>query len=261
MKLERISLIVHTGKTDSSSVTSKIERWASSHDIAISEDDPDLVIAAGGDGTMLRAAQTAHREDAPLLGINLGRLGYLPEVEVGGEDEALTRISSGDFNLEERMMLVCEDPSGAERVALNEVLVERSTRHRLVRLAVKVSGEQLATFSADGLILATPTGSTAYALSAGGPLVSPRTQCMVLVPVSAHMLFSRPLVLAPDDEVQIDVDPGGDTAATALDGADGWDVPPGQSIKIRRHPRPLNLVRLSGPRFLERLRTKLDLPG
>lgn len=261
MKLERISLIVHGDNPNSAEVTAKIERWAESHGITISDDDPDLVLAAGGDGTMLRAAQVAHREDAPLLGINLGRLGYLPEVEVGGEDEALARVAAGDYQLEERMMLVCEDPDGTERVALNEVLVERSTRHRLVRLAVKISGEALASFSADGLILATPTGSTAYALSAGGPLVSPRTQCMVLVPVSAHMLFSHPLVLAPDDDVQITVDPGGEVASLALDGTAGWDIAPGESVTIGRHPRPLNFVRLSGPRFLERLRTKLDLPG
>ena len=261
MKLQRISVIAHEGKEGAADVGAKIAKWASSHGIEISDEIPDLVLAVGGDGTMLRAAQKAHAEDAPLLGINLGRLGYLPEVDLGTQDEALTRVAAGDFHLEERMMLRCASTDGTENVALNEVLIERASRFRLVRLAVKVSGEALASFSADGVIVATPTGSTAYALSAGGPLVSPRTQCIILVPVSAHMIFSRPFVLAPDDTVEITVDAEGERASLAFDGTDGGDVDPGSSISIERHPRPLKLVRLSGPRFLERLRTKLDLPG
>ncbi len=261
MNLERISVVVHDGKPGAPGVISKIETWAKGQGIVITDDAPDLILAVGGDGTMLRAAQKAHAEDAPVLGINLGRLGYLPEVEPGGEDAALTRVAKGEFHIDERMMLSCISADGRENVALNEVLIERASRFRLVRMGVKVSGEALASFSADGLIVATPTGSTAYALSAGGPLVSPRTQCIVLVPVSPHMIFSRPFVLAPDDTVEITVDKDGERASLAFDGADGGDVEPGTAITVCRHPRPLKLVRLSGPRFLERLRTKLDLPG
>jgi NAD+ kinase len=216
----------------------------------------------GGDGTMLRAAQIAHKSDALLLGVNFGSLGYLTEVEGDHLREALEHILGGAFRVEERMMLQCRSDDKKEGVvALNEVLVERSSRTRLVRLGVSIGGERLADFNADGLIVATPTGSTAYALSAGGPLVSPRAQCIVLVPVSAHMFFSRPFVLAPDVEVEIQLGAGGDAASLAIDGAMDREIPPGCRVAVARHDRPLRLIRLEGPGFIERLRIKLGLPA
>jgi NAD+ kinase len=189
----------------------------------------------------------------------------LTEVDAGDERRALEKLLAGSFDIEERMMLTCEvdaDGHDHDHVGLNEVLVERSSRHRLVRLNVRINGEQLASFNADGLIVATPTGSTAYALSAGGPIVSPKAQCLVLVPVSAHMIFSRPFVLAPQDAVAIQVDEeGAEQASLALDGNYDCDIPPGGSVMVSRHPRPLKLVRLSGPLFLQRLRAKLGLPS
>jgi NAD+ kinase len=145
-------------------------------------------------------------------------------------------------------------------VGLNEVLVERSARHRMVHLDVRVGGERLGAFNADGVIVATPTGSTAYALSAGGPIVSPRAQCLVLVPVSAHMIFSRPFVLAPDEVVEVALE-SRDEASLSLDGEPCGSLQPGDVATIKRHPRPLKLVRISGPGFIERLRGKLQLPG
>jgi NAD+ kinase len=160
------------------------------------------------------------------------------------------------------MMLDCRvtsDGEVAHLVSLNEVLVERSARYRLVRLEVSVSGERLANFNADGVIVATPTGSTAYALSAGGPIISPRAEALVIVPVSPHMVFSRPVVLAPDDEVTIQVDEAVSVASLSLDGRLGRKLQPGDVVTARRHERSLRLVRLSGPDFLERLRRKLGL--
>jgi NAD+ kinase len=233
--------------------------------IGVVEDDPDLVVSLGGDGTTLRGAQLAHEADAPLLGINMGTLGYLTEVEAGDQVGALERVLDGDFEVEERMMVACELRAGTDvvfaHVGLNEVLVERSARHRLVTLVVNVRGERLATFSADGVIVATPTGSTAYALSAGGPIVSPRAESLIVVPVSPHMIFSRPVVLAPDEIVEIELQDDIQGASLSIDGALGCEVQPDTVVTVQRHARPLRLIRMSGPGFLERLRTKMHLPS
>jgi NAD+ kinase len=265
MKLQRVAIVVHEGKPKADEVLQRLRSFFDEHQVTIADTDPDLVVSLGGDGTMLRAAQRAHAADAPLLGINLGRLGYLTEVDVSDMESALDSISDGSFRIEERMMLACraELVDGvSELVGLNEVLVERSSRRRLVRLEVTVGGEHWATFGADGILIATPTGSTAYALSAGGPIVSPRAECLVLVPVSAHMLVARPFVLAPDETVTVTVARDSDQQATlAVDGSISPDIPPGGRVEIERHPRPLRLVRVSGPEFISRLRMKLGLPG
>lgn len=256
----RVAIVAHEGKKRALDMRDEITRWLETRNVAVTDSDPDLVLALGGDGTMLRAAQTAHSSDAPLLGINMGTLGYLTEVDAGAEQDALAAILEGSLTIEERMMLECNVAEGPSYVGLNEVLVHRPSTHRLVRLAVRIGGESLAAFNADGVIVATPTGSTAYALSAGGPIVSPRAQCLVLVPVSAHMIFSRPFVLSPDETVEIHVEDGGE-ALVSLDGKAGTTVGEGVAVLVRRHSRPLKMVRLSGPGFIERLRTKLGLPG
>lgn len=258
MKIERVAIVTHEGKARAGELQRELTGFLGSQGIEVTTSEPDLVVSLGGDGTMLRAAQLAHAADAPLLGVNLGMLGYLTEVDAGDEIAALEKIFAGSFSLEERMMLSCTS-GGDSYVGLNEVLVERSSRHRLVRLGVRIGGESLAEFNADGVIVATPTGSTAYALSAGGPIVSPRAECLVLVPVSPHLIFTRPFVITPDEEVEITVDTERGASLT-LDGALGRDLPPGATVAVGRHPRPLRLVRLEGPGFLERLRAKLDLP-
>ena len=264
MTVSRVAIVVNEGKPDAVERARAIEELLTSDGVAVGLDDPDLVISLGGDGTMLRAAQHAHAADVPLLGVNLGTLGYLTEVDPGHEVESVRAVVSGSYEIQERMMLSCAlDVAGSPGpfVGLNEVLVERASRRRLVRLGVRVGGESLGDFNADGIIVATPTGSTAYALSAGGPIVSPRAACLVVVPVSPHMVFARPFVLADDETVEITVRGPGPAAALSLDGHLGCDVPPGATVEVRRHERPLKLVRLGGPRFLERLRTKMNLPG
>ncbi len=259
MKLERVSIVAHTGRRRALEVSDEIAKFLSARGVEVADRQPDLVISLGGDGTMLRAARSAHAADALLLGVNLGILGYLTEVEAGHEKNALERIFAGDYGVEERMMLACR-VGRTTFIGLNEVLVERASRHRLVRLGVRVGGEDLASFNGDGVIVATPTGSTAYALSAGGPIVSPRAECLILVPVNAHMLFARAFVLTRDDTVEITVSESGGDASLSLDGAIGCDLDPGATVVARRHPRALKLVRLTGPGFVERLRTKLHLP-
>lgn len=263
MTIRRVAFVSHDGKPAAAEVRRLLSESAAARGVAIVDDKPDLVVALGGDGTVLRAAQLAHASDALLLGVNLGTLGYLSEVEGSAPADALGRVFDGSFDVDERMMLECElkTPEANLRfVGLNEVLVERASSRRLVRLEVAVGGESLAAFNSDGLIVATPTGSTAYALSAGGPIVSPRANCLVLVPVNAHMIFSRPFVLAPDETVEIALGESGQKASLVLDGAEGCDFAAGSVVRVHRHERPLRLVRLSGPGFIERLRTKLDLP-
>jgi NAD+ kinase len=262
MIVKRVAMVVHDGKPEAVGLRREIEAFLADRGIEVGDDAPDLVISLGGDGTMLRGAHLSHSADVPLLGVNMGTLGYLTEVEAAHAHQALDSILAGDYHVEERMMLGCEmtGAGAGSYVGLNEVLVERSSQHRLVRLGVRIGGESLAAFNADGIIVATPTGSTAYALSAGGPIVSPRAECLVVVPVSAHMIFSRPFVLAPDETVEITVQAPDQQASLSLDGALGCDIAAGASVIVRRHPRPLRLVRLTGPGFLERLRIKLDLP-
>lgn len=263
MDITRVALIVHEGKPAAIELARELAGFLGERGVEVADEGVQLIVSLGGDGTMLRAAQVAHAEDAPLLGVNMGALGYLSEIDGPHARSALERIFEGEFKIEERMMLACEVHDGEEQdayVALNEALVERSGRHRLVRLQVNIGGESLAAFSADGLIVATPTGSTAYALSAGGPIVSPGTRCLVLVPVSAHMIFGRPFVLSDDETIEIVVGGSEQTAAVSLDGAIGKDLSPHAVVMVRRHERPLRLVRLEGPGFIERLRVKLNLP-
>lgn len=264
MTIERVCFVVHPENPDAARVHGEIQSFLTERGVSPSEVDPDLVVSMGGDGTMLRASHVAHAANALLLGVNFGDLGYLTEVEAGEEVDALKRVLDGDYRIEERMMLDCEvksDGRTERHVGLNEVLVERSARHRVVRLQVRVDGERLATFNADGVIVATPTGSTAYALSAGGPIISPRAEALLIVPVSPHQMFSRPVVLAPDDIVEIVVDDSAPVASLSLDGTLGCGLAPGAVVVARRHSRPLRLVRLGGPEFLERLRAKLELPS
>lgn len=264
MNVRRVALVVHDGKPLAVERADELRGWLASKSIEVVEVEPDLVVSLGGDGTVLRAAQEAHRWDAPLLGVNLGALGYLTEVEAGHEILALERILAGDGEVEERAMLACTldiDGASVEYVGLNEALVERSSRHRLVRLRVTVDGAELASFNADGVIVATPTGSTAYALSAGGPLVAPDAACLVIVPVSPHMILARPFVFGQDSVVEISVDDPSRAAALTLDGAVGCELPPGAVVRVARHPRSLKMIHLDGPGFLARLKIKLDLPG
>jgi NAD+ kinase len=260
MKLERVVVVVRRHSPQGLELKDNLTDWFRPKGVEVVEEDPDLVISLGGDGTMLRAAQVAHRADVPLLGVNFGSLGYLTEVDPGEEIPALERIVAGRHSIEERMMLACRTGTDSY-IGLNEVLVERSSPHRLVRLGVRIGGEHLAAFNADGVMVSTPTGSTAYALSAGGPVVDPRAQCLLVVPVSAHMIFARPFVVSPDVGVEITVESRAQPAELSLDGTMGCQLSPGTKVEVSRHPRALKLVKLSGPGFIERLRIKLKLPG
>lgn len=224
----------------------------------------DLVLSVGGDGTLLRAAQLASQADVPLLGIKVGRLGFLTEVEPEAASELLDAILRGEMHLEERMAIVArasDAPWQEPQWALNEIIVEKRARHRLIRLAAHVGGEYVTTFSADGVIVATPTGSTAYSFSARGPIVSPKVPCMLLTPVSPHMVFDRSIVLSVDEGVMLEV-LGEEPGLLSADGRPGLELPVGSSVRIEPAERPARLVRRDGsPSFFRLLREKFSLPG
>lgn len=223
----------------------------------------DAVVSFGGDGTFLRAAGVAAEAACPVLGVKVGRLGFLTEVDAAGVGAMLEGIASGHATIESRTAVEADiqvEGTLVRRWGLNEVIVEKSVRHRLVRLQVSIDGESFTTFSADGVIVATPTGSTAYSFSAGGPIVTPTVDCLILTPVAAHMVFDRSVVLAPNQEVRLEVQ-GEEAGVFSADGQDPLTLPIGSSVVVRRAATPVRVVRSpeSGS-FLGRVRDKFELP-
>jgi NAD+ kinase len=231
-----------------------------------SADDPpvDLVVAVGGDGTFLRAAYVASRLQVPILGVKVGRLGFLTEVEPHEALPLLREALAGRARIEERLAVVGETEGRGgfpPQWGMNEIMVEKLARQRLVRLRVEVDGAYVTTFSADGVIVATPTGSTAYSFSARGPIVSPQVPCLVVTPIAAHMVFDRSFVLAADQVVTLEV-MGEEPALLSADGRETVEVPVGTRIRIRASNRPARFVRRDdGSSFLPRVREKFGLPG
>jgi NAD+ kinase len=224
----------------------------------------DLVVAVGGDGTFLRAAFVASRVRAPVLGVKVGRLGFLTEVEPVDALPLIRDALEGRARIEERLAVVGEtEVEGAfpPQWGMNEIMVEKLARQRLVRLRVEVDGAYVTTFSADGVIVATPTGSTAYSFSARGPIVSPTVPCLVVTPIAAHMVFDRSFVLAADQVVTLEV-VGEEPALLSADGRETVEVPVGTRVRIRASNRPARFVRRDdGSAFLPRVREKFGLPG
>jgi NAD+ kinase len=224
--------------------------------------DLDLVISLGGDGTMLRSVDAAYEAGVPVLGVNVGQMGYLTEVEPAEFGSALDRLLAGDYEVAERMVLemTVESASSAHGrwYALNEAVVEKVHTGRLARLEVDINGTFFTTYAADGVIVATPTGSTAYSLSARGPIVSPRLRCVLLTPVSPHMLFDRSLVLAPEETLRFTVYDDHSVVLTA-DGRELGELAAGDTVSCRGGDRPARIVTF-GPRdFHQILKAKFGL--
>jgi NAD+ kinase len=246
----------------------------------VSERRPEsagLVLSLGGDGTMLRSVQMLTGSGVPIIGVNIGLLGYLTEVEPPALIAALERwdagSEAGEWRIEERMMLDATlHRSGADRgnehrndggtpqmwTALNEAVVEKQEAGHTVRLLVRIDGAPFTSYAADGLIIATPTGSTAYSLSARGPVVSPKHRALLLTPVSPHMLFDRSLVLDPDEEVEIEV-VGGRVATLSIDGQSATSLTEGDTVVVRASASVARFVRFGQRRFHQILKTKFGL--
>lgn len=224
----------------------------------------DVVLSMGGDGTFLRAAYLSRDCGVPLLGVNLGRLGFLSEVEASDLKNAVWRIVTGQYDVEERMTLTVQirDADGvlvATSWALNEASVERTAPQRLVVFEVRVGEVTFAHIPADAVICATPTGSTAYAFSAGGPILSPRVDAILLVPVAPHSLFSRTLVVDPRETLSVRCSRRDDGCVVTCDGHQTLTVPSGGWVRVGRGERPVRLVRLGPFDFYERVRDKFGL--
>lgn len=226
----------------------------------------DALITLGGDGTLLRGARFLNGYGVPILGINLGRLGFLTSCSGDELESGVRRLAAGDFTPEPRMALAsCAlDRDGVERCnwfALNDVVLHKGGFARVVKFSVFVDNELIGTYSADGLILSTPTGSTGYSLSAGGPIVVPTVESIVLTPVSPHTLAMRPLVLPPQVEIKVRAEDGPEELLVTIDGQVGTTFTGGESLIVRRAPNPVHIVRFSGTTFFSRMRRKLGWGG
>ncbi|MBA4247243.1 MAG: NAD kinase [Microbacterium sp.] len=225
----------------------------------------ELVIVLGGDGTILRAAELARGGSAPLLGINLGHVGFLAESERDDLASAVGRALERDYLVEERMTLAVRVKLGSEVIyetwALNEATVEKASRERMLEVVIEVDGRPLSSFGCDGVVMSTPTGSTAYAFSAGGPIVWPSLDALLLVPLSAHALFARPLVVGPNSSLAVEVlDRTQGVGVLWCDGRRAVDLPRGARVVARRSPTPVRLARLHPGPFTDRLVNKFALP-
>ncbi|CAN5832552.1 NAD(+)/NADH kinase [soil metagenome] len=285
-----VAVFVHTGRSDAVALGAEVARWlvnrghrvmapAAEADLIAgaggptplvdgSADPVDLVVTIGGDGTMLRGTRRAVIADADVLGVNLGQLGYLTEVEAGAWEPALVGYLAGDHQIAARLVLASrltrlshgagDGPGEALPTALNEVIIEKQAMGRTVRLGVTLDGKFFTSYVADGVILATPTGSTAYSLSARGPVVDPQHRAILLTAVSPHSLFDRSLVLEPSSEVEVTV-LGDRPAAVAVDGEHMRALPPGATVTVNAAERPARFVTFGGGDFHRTLKVKFGL--
>ncbi len=221
----------------------------------------ECVLVLGGDGTLIRAARDMHHYDVPLLGINMGTLGYLTEVELQNVEEALSRLFEGDIQVERRMMLVGTINDVREEVAFNDVVITRFGVLRVIHFKLYVNGELLNSYHADGMIVSTPTGSTAYNLSAGGPIVEPTASMIVVTPICSHALNTSSIVLSADDEIMIEIMPDREgneqTVGVSFDGECNLELKTGDRVVIRKSQSETELLKLSDISFLERMRRKM----
>ena len=225
----------------------------------------EIVMVFGGDGTFLRAAELAHFTDAALMGVNLGRVGFLAETEPEAVEETLVAIEQCEYSVEERLALKVDvlDASGTVvggTWALNEISVEKAQRSRVLDVVLAIDGRPLTSFGCDGVLCATPTGSTAYAFSAGGPVVWPDVEALLLVPSNAHALFARPLVTSPNSVLSVAVPADGNRSRVSADGRRFVEVPDGGRVDVRRADRPVRIARVHAATFGDRLVAKFGLP-
>lgn len=226
----------------------------------------ELVIVLGGDGTILRAAERFHGSGAPLMGVNLGHVGFLAESEREDLAEAVHRASQRDYLVEERLAIDVSVWHEGEKIfkawALNEATVEKTTKSRMIDVILGVDARPVSSFGCDGVILATPTGSTAYSFSAGGPIVWPEVEALLLVPISAHALFAEPLVVSPNSRLGVEVSTNNPDHSAVLwcDGRRALELPAGARVEATRSVSPIRLARLHTGPFTDRLVAKFRLP-
>jgi len=219
----------------------------------------DLIISIGGDGTMLATAYKAHIYDKPVLGLNLGKLGFLVETDVSQMDSVIDILKKKKYTIEERMVLsgICIAHQTGELIAVNDLVIEKGGWPKMIELTAWVDDEYVTTFSADGLIIATPTGSTGYSLSTGGPIVAPTTKAITLSPISPHSLTVRPIVLSSEQVIKLKADSPHKDLQVSCDGQRVYNFPPPLEIIIKKSDRSLKLIKTSLTTYFETLRKKL----
>ncbi|MBO7940144.1 MULTISPECIES: NAD(+)/NADH kinase [Streptomyces] len=314
MAVQRVGLVVHGGRAEARAAAEVVRGWCADHGVACAEidvwgsgrhsareemaeaGDPDLIVTLGGDGTFLRGARLAAVDDALVLGVNLGRVGFLTEVPADAVRSALDAVHEGRMTVDSRMLLTmrasrrlemppdmgalleygrgpvppppqvrddCEADAewgvALQVAALNDVVLEKISRDRQVSVGVYLAGRLLAAYSADALLVATPTGSTAYSFAAGGPVVSPRADALIFTPVAPHMAFNRSVVAAPDEPVGLRLLERSGSAAVSVDGQVRGVIRPGEWIAVYASPRRLRAVRLGPMDFYGRLRRRMNL--
>ncbi len=288
--VRRVLLLAHTGREEAREVARAFVKALASNEIRVralaseaadlglapddlevtddetsAADDCELAIVIGGDGTVLRAAEITHDHGIPLLGVNLGHVGFLAEAEPDAVESTVGAIVERRYTSEERLTVDVSVFRDGELVAstfaLNEASVEKAARERMLEVVVEIDGRPLSRFGCDGVVCATPTGSTAYNFSAGGPVVWPSVEALLMVPISAHALFARPLVVAPSSVLAVEVLARTEGAGVLwCDGRRTVDLPPGARIEVRRGAQPVRFVRLHEAPFTDRLVAKFGLP-
>jgi NAD+ kinase len=288
MTAREVLLVVHTGRVDTRRTAEKVAGWFAAADVTLrvlTDEAPqldsacyqnvvhsgpeaaagtELVFVLGGDGTLLRAAELARPAGVPVLAVNMGRVGFLAEADTNILEQAVQQVIAQKYQVDDRMTVDITASLGGRRLAhtwaLNEASVEKSSRERILDVRIEVDGRPVSSFGCDGVLCATPTGSTAYAFSAGGPIVWPDVQALLVVPSNAHAMFSRPLVVSPDSVVAVEVDPDGHPAVLCCDGRRTFVLPPGARVEVVGGTKPVRLVRLREGPFTDRLVHKFELP-
>lgn len=285
MEQKRIGLSVNRKKDSELKVTKKVIDYTLKYgmkpllsepiarDLGLSESytDEDMLnnsnflISLGGDGTLLNMARTSFNHDVPVLGINLGTVGFLAEVEVDDIEKAIKSLSVGDYTLKNRMVLLASvfrnDYTVFKSIAINDVVVSRDGLSRIIRLKVFVDNQFIDSFPGDGIIVSTPTGSTAYTLSAGGPIVQPDMEMMITTPICPHILYSRSFITSPDRQLRITInDDYPDSAVITMDGQEGFRIAAGDEILITRAQKGIDFVSLNDINFYDVLRAKIHDP-
>ena len=284
LKIRRALVVTHASLDSNSAVVNQVTKQLSDagfqvnvfHSAAVSafaqkpthliDENTEIVVVLGGDGTMLQAAELVHCTPVPIIGINLGHVGFLAEFESFQIDEAIRRIANKDYFINRRMEAHVDVwlPGESEPLsdwALNDITVDRADRGRMVELSIRVDDVEMSSFGCDGVIVSTPTGSTAYAFSAGGPIMWPNVEALQLVPLAAHALFARPLIIGAGSTFTIDIlEESSSGGWICCDGRRQRALPQGSRIQVRQSKDELLLARLSGAPFTKRLVTKFDLP-
>jgi len=274
-KISRIGLILNHSKKIAVDLANEIEIFLNKNNIEVcffNENNPeefcksiDIILVLGGDGTFLRAARYSAGYSVPLLGVNLGSLGFLNDIEIGEINIALSKVLEGDFELEERMMLVASLQREGKVIekfyALNDFVIAKGSFSRLINLDIFVGENFVDSFSSDGIIVSTPTGSTAYSLSAGGPIVHPDLDVCVITPICPHTLSARPLVISPEKKISIIIRSSNSEAMLTVDGQYGYNLDNNDRIVVFKSDYVTKMVKIKEKNFFQIIRNKLKPEG